>query len=186
VDVRRDLDGAPLYLHRLTTTLADGTAQDLCAADAEGQALGFPVPGRNGGFTIACTSGAVGKCILSGYSPWADAVSRPQALHSACVRAARADYGGDGTSHTRDGTVIFMCDRFGKKPCDRFRRHAFEAAWSADGAVCVARPRIREMISLRHLAQRYPRLRFRVGPKACKSSTARRSGAAILFTFVTR
>jgi hypothetical protein len=186
VDVWRDLDGAPLYLHRLTTMKVDGTTQDLCAADAEGRALGFPVPGRNGGFTIACTSGAVGKCILSGYSPWTDAVSRSQELHRACVHAARADYGGDGTSHTRDGTVIYMCDRFGKKPCDRIRRRAFEAAWSADGAVCVARPRIREVISLRDLARRYPRLRSRVGPNACNLSAARGNGAAILFTFVVR
>jgi hypothetical protein len=186
VDVRRELDGAPLYLHRLTTTKADGTTHDLCAADAEGRALGFPVPDRNGGFTIACTSGAVGKCIVSGYSPWTDTVNQPQALHSACVHAARADYGGDGTSHTRDGTVISMCDRFGRKPCGRIRQHAFEAAWSADGAVCVARPRIRAMVSLRDLARRYPRLRSRVGPKACNLGTMRRSGAAILLTFVMR
>jgi hypothetical protein len=186
VDVRRELDGAPLYLHRLTTTKADGTTQDLCAADAEGRALGFPVPDRNGGFTIACTSGAVGKCILSGYSPWTDAVSRPRELHSACVHAARADYGGDGTSHTRDGTVIAMCDRLGRKPCDHNRRRAFEAAWSADGAVCVARPRIRAMVSLRDLARRYPRLRSRVGPKACNLDTARRSSDAIMLTFVMR
>jgi hypothetical protein len=31
---------------------------------------------------------------------------------------ARADYGGDGRSHTRNGTMIYFCDRFGVVRCE--------------------------------------------------------------------
>lgn len=188
VDIVRTSAREPLFLHRLTMPAADGTTQNLCAPDAAGQALGFPVPDGDGGFTLACTSGAVGKCILWGYQPWADELSGPQAksLHRACVHAARADYGGDGVSHTRDGTRIDLCDRFGKLPCDRVRGRELEAAWDAHGAVCVARPRIRGMVSVRRLARRYPQLKSRLGAKICTMAIARREGAAVLYTFLVR
>lgn len=93
--------------------------------------------------TFACTDGAIGKCVRLGYAPWATA--RGVSLrdhHLACVRMLRADYCGDGTSHTEDGTPIEIWDTLGVVPRGRVdRRTAFEAAWSPEGAVYVAAPR---------------------------------------------
>jgi ADYC domain len=121
-------------------------------ADAEGRSLGFPVPDGRGGFDLACTSGAVGKCIRWGYRLWEEEPGGPplRALHQACLHMTRADYGGDGQATTRDGTVIALCDRAGVRPCRDRMPMEFEAAWGVDGAVCVARPRIPENISLDH------------------------------------
>jgi ADYC domain len=46
-------------------------------ADAEGRSLGFPVPDGRGGFDLACTSGAVGKCIRWGYRLWEEEPGGP-------------------------------------------------------------------------------------------------------------
>ena len=89
------------------------------------------------------------------------------ALHQACVHMARADYGGDGKATTREGTTIYWCDRFGVHPCSKDAPFAFEAAWGRDGAICVARPRIAEMVSLAQLAERYPKLRSHLGSTKC-------------------
>ena len=45
---------------------------------------------------------------------------------------------------------------------------AFEAAWGPDGAVCVARTRVPENVTLGALAVRCPRLRDRLGPENCQ------------------
>ena len=55
------------------------------------------------------------------------------------------------------------------------------AAWGTDGATCVARPRIAENISLEQLAERYPRLKPRLGPVTCTEESAMRDPAALLF-----
>jgi hypothetical protein len=94
--------------------------------------------------TIACTNGAIAKCIRLGYKPWKDAPDRPmRALHQACTRMIRADYCGDGRTHTKDGTNIDVFDSYGVQ-----RRaetdpaiEVFEAAWDADGAVYLNVPR---------------------------------------------
>jgi len=92
----------------------------------------------------------------------------------------RADYGGDGRTHTRDGISVYICDRFGFRPCHKDAPLAFEAAWGKDGASCVARPRIAEAVSLEQLAERYPRLKPRLGPAACTDDgAARPCGAAV-------
>jgi hypothetical protein len=117
---------------------------NLCDPDATGRSRGFPMPNDRGGFDLTCTSGAVGKCIHWGYRPWEERPGGPplQALHQACVHMARADYGGDGHGMTRDGTLIFFCDRFGIYACELGALMAFEAGWGTDSATCVARPRI--------------------------------------------
>ncbi len=62
-----------------------------------------------------------------------------------------ADYGGDGISHTRDGTLIDFSDRLGLQRPQRgpsWHALSFEAAWGPDGAVCVRRTRIPELLSV--------------------------------------
>lgn len=175
--------GGRVFLHRFVVKDETGNPADLCAPDAEGRSAGFPVPNGNGGFAIVCTSGAIGKCIRWGYRPWEEKPGgRPlQALHQACVYMARADYGGDGSTNTRDGTLVEICDRFGVRPCRDDAPMAFEAAWGLDGAVCVARPRIPEIVSLADLAVRYPQLAPRLGPAVCSEAIALGDPAALVF-----
>ena len=176
--VERD---GPIFLHHFTIRGHQGAQTELCTPDTEGRSLGFPVDDGHGGFELTCTSGAVGKCIRWGYHPWEERSGGPplRALHEACVRMVRADYGGDDNTATRDGTFVYFCDRFGVKPCGENPPFEFEAAWGVAGATCVARPRIPILISLDHLLERYPRLKGRVGA-SCTEKTAFTNGAALL------
>jgi hypothetical protein len=185
VSVEEDPDaiGGRVLLHRFVTRDAGGRTADLCLPDPEGKSLGFPVPDRRGSFELTCTSGAIGKCIRWGYRPWDE---RPGgtplgALHRACVHMARADYGADGRTGTRDGTPVYICDRFGVRPCQRGAPLAFEAAWGERGATCVARPRIPDLLSLDDIANRVPRLEGSLGPAVCTEGSAARDPAALLF-----
>jgi hypothetical protein len=104
------------------------------------------VPGK---FTFACENGAIAKCVDWGYKPWGKKDGHSlENLHQACTRMARADYCGDGRSHTREETPIDMYD--GLEVITRTtettarwapERASFEAAWTPDGAWCLARTR---------------------------------------------
>jgi len=120
----------------------------------------------DGRFSVSCTSGAIGKCVRAGYKPWQTAADkRPMwDYHQACVRAVRADYSGNGISHTREGTPIALFDRLDiQRPDPNPRGLTFEAAWGPDGAVCVRRTRIPELLSTDELARRYPHLAEKTG-----------------------
>ncbi|MFY0568083.1 ADYC domain-containing protein [Archangium lansingense] len=103
-------------------------------------------PGR---FTFACENGAIAKCISWGYAPWAKKDGHSLAeLHQACTRMARADYCGDGRSHTRQDNPIDMYDDLAvltqtTEPSRGWQpeRASFEAAWTPEGAWCLARTR---------------------------------------------
>lgn len=56
--------------------------------------------------TFSCRAGVIAKCVFWGYAPW----SAGAELHQMCTRMARADYCGDGVSHTENGTLIDMFD----------------------------------------------------------------------------
>jgi hypothetical protein len=68
-------------------------------------------------------------------------------MHQSCTRMARADYCGDGTSHTREGTWINIWDTLPAP--GPIQRHGllpplgmvFEAGWNTGGAVCLSRAR---------------------------------------------
>lgn len=97
-----------------------------------------------GKLTFACETGAITKCITWGYKPWASRDGKPMAdLHQACTRMARADYCGNGRSHTRQDTTIDLYDRFGLVERGEWdpAKASFEAAWAPDGATCLARTR---------------------------------------------
>lgn len=172
----RDATGK-LLLHDLR--YAD-TGNPYCLPSADGLREGYAIPGRadadgtihpaeKGAFELACTSGAQGKCLRFGYRPWAtgpDGVSM-QDRYNACIHMVRADYCGDGTPTTVDGTIIDIFDDAGIQTPDRRAGFTFEAAWSPEGAVCVAHVRIVENISLQQLAETCPRLAGKLGPSAC-------------------
>jgi ADYC domain len=177
-----DPDG-DVWFHRFSALdAATGSWHELCTRAPDGTVAGFPLSGRwpadgrhvraSSSFTLTCTSGATGKCLRLGYKPWREAGGESLwDYHRACVRMMRADYGGDGTGHTRDGTRIEVSDRLGiKQARPDPGRLAFEAAWGPDGAVCVRRTRIPELLSNDELARRYPRLIERIG-LGCSEAT---------------
>jgi ADYC domain len=154
---------------------ATGQWRNACEPDPGGRRLGFPL---NGAFTtdgryvptpgrilITCTGGAEGKCIRFGYQPWRTAPDGAslEPYYQACVRLVRADYGGDGVGHTRNGTPIDLFDRIGIQRDEIGPGMTLEAAFAPDGAVCVAHPRLPDLTSLNALVHRYPRLAGHVG-----------------------
>lgn len=96
-------------------------------------------------FTFGCVNAAIGKCVLWGYKPWATATEcrnnscrtrKLQDWHLACVRLVRADYCGNGISHTRSGTRINVYDQLGIQQ-SATPGWALEAEWLGDGATCI-------------------------------------------------
>jgi hypothetical protein len=102
-----------------------------------------------GRFTLACENGAIAKCVTWGYKPWAQKDGQSlQDLHQACTRMARADYCGNGRSHTSEDTPIDVYDGLGilSRTTEASAawvpaRASFEAAWTPEGASCLARTR---------------------------------------------
>jgi hypothetical protein len=171
--IQPDPNNRDLMLHRFSQRTAGGQWQSACAPNAHGEQLGYPLSGgwsANGeyrldrpGFSIACVSGATGKCLRLGYRPWQE--TRHREAFQACTRMVRADYCGDGRSFTRDGTTIDVYDRLGIQKAAPLQGMSFEAAWSAAGAVCVNRMRLHQ--PLEALLRACPALVGRIG-EACK------------------
>lgn len=164
------LSTMPLYpsnkdigLYQLEYTFAFDPGPDdwknPCAHAANDTSMGMFVDGRwrrdgswaSGGYTFSCASGVIAKCARNwGYKPWKTVISpghgavAMQSLHQACVRAARADYCGDGQSHTMDGTLVDLVDGYGLNPRDTDLRFASEAGFDENGAVWAHHPRIVE------------------------------------------
>jgi hypothetical protein len=94
-----------------------------------------------GWITFACAGYALYKCVDLGYEPWTSAGGVPLGdHHRACVRMLRADYCGNGTSYTVDGTVINVFDALGIQ--QDTESWLLEAEWDVDGARCLSRQRI--------------------------------------------
>ena len=164
--------------------------EPLCSAAPDGTRLGFPLAGRTaeglfvesdpGVFELICTSGAQGKCVRFGYHPWEQ---RPDGrsmrdYYNACVRLVRADYCGNGRAWTRDGSLIDLWDDLGIQKPESLSDPAFsfEAGWNEHGAVCVARTRIPENITLDQLKASCPRL---TTITLCDEAAARASGSIL-------
>jgi hypothetical protein len=146
------------YLYTLEQYRADtNTWVPACDADSDGRRVAIPIAATfdAGGnrvesatlFTLGCTTGVIAKCYRWGYRPWLTGYGDVVNTHWACTRMARADYCGDGTSHTEDGTWINVWDRLPAP--GPIQRHGllpplgmlFEAGWSTSGAVCLSRAR---------------------------------------------
>lgn len=86
--------------------------------------------------TLACVSGAVGKAGLWGYPPWVTPFGGRSGRDQlqAATRAIRADFCGDGVSHTEDGTPIQVYDRYSDSFYDP--REATESVWGTNKSTC--------------------------------------------------
>ena len=145
------------YLYTLTQNVDNtGSWQPACPADSDGRRVAIPLadtsdergtrislPQR---FSLACTTGAMAKCYRWGYRPWVTGYGNLPLTHWACTRATRADYCGDGVSHTLNGTLINLWDSLGAP--GPILAHGstppgmtFEAAWDPNGAICLSHAR---------------------------------------------
>jgi hypothetical protein len=134
-----------------------GSWQRACRPDLDGRSVAIPLAATwnaqgdrvesSSLFTFGCTTGVIAKCYRWGYRPWVTGYGDLAAMHWACTRLARADYCGDGVSHTQDGTWINLWDDLpapgpiqyhGVRPLNGMH---FEAAWNTEGAVCLSRTR---------------------------------------------
>jgi hypothetical protein len=144
------------YLYTLTQNV-DGTGsyQTACPADSDGNHVAIPLAAtwnEHGDrvesstlFTFGCTSGAIAKCYRWGYRPWLTGHGDVVALHWTCTRVARADYCGNGTSHTHENTQINVWDSASPGPIQQHGTTpagmVFEAGWNTSGAVCLSHAR---------------------------------------------
>lgn len=137
---------------------ANSQSKNLCTPDAENVAKAIPLTGswdKTGAhtessdmITFGCTSGVLAKCVRFGYKPWKTVKGRSlRDYHQACTRMARADYCGNGKSHTRDGTPINIYDELDIQKKTPHSGMVFEAAWSPEGATFINRPRWFETVS---------------------------------------
>ncbi|MEO1234957.1 MAG: ADYC domain-containing protein [Myxococcota bacterium] len=95
-------------------------------------------------FSFACRGSSIAKCMEAGYKPWVspnsadgqiayrgkEVADQPNHLQ-ACVRMLRADYCGDGTSHTIDGRKVEFWDSMGVHK--NTRGWKLEATWGPEG-----------------------------------------------------
>ncbi|MCG8421610.1 MAG: hypothetical protein MJE77_27130 [Proteobacteria bacterium] len=144
--------GRPLYRVEYATSREPGTWRNACGEAARGLFVSgsWTADGsyRRDGFTFSCLDGVIAKCVRSwGYDPDRTAIARDGSqvplrdLHLACVRAARADYCGDGVSHTRDGTPIVMTDQLGISRGHAGPEYRPEACFDRHGALWVSHTR---------------------------------------------
>lgn len=156
-----------ILFYNMAYEAPDGSHTPVCGTDENGaDILGYPLSGRwdhsvgtaTGGshiddtvrFGIACRGAAIAKCVELGFKPWSETqecnasndchtVSLKD-LHQACTRMIRADYCGDGASHTSVGTEVDTFDAFGLQSEDSVSWN-LEAEWTQAGAQCVLQTR---------------------------------------------
>jgi hypothetical protein len=87
-------------------------------------------------FSFACRGATIAKCAELGYK----SDSLLDTYHQACTRAIRADYCGDGQSHTITGTEINIFDRRGLQLDTQ--SWTVESNWTPDGATCIEEARV--------------------------------------------
>jgi hypothetical protein len=121
--------------------------------------------------TFACKGAVLAKCVLWGYRPWASSTRcdgqgqncQPVALadyHQACTRMTRADYCGDGTPHTLNGTLIELYDPLSPALQPRTMagdpRWGVEAEWGPEGARCIGDSLRLQLLNDRGIAYEQP------------------------------
>ncbi|NJP12342.1 MAG: hypothetical protein HC866_25115 [Leptolyngbyaceae cyanobacterium RU_5_1] len=131
--------------------------QNYCQPDRNNVAKAIPLSGywdetgthiEDERITFACTIGVLAKCVRFGYKPWKTFQGRSlRDFHQACTRMVRADYCGNGRSHTKEGTAIDIYDRARIQTRTLTSSMVFEAAWSPDGAVFINRTRWTESLA---------------------------------------
>ena len=124
---------ADVYTYKISIA-ADGGWQSLCDG---GDAVAIPGSWNpangawsDGNFSFACRGSSVAKCLELGYKTWYGFGDHQRA----CVRMLRADYCGDGVSHTVNGTQINVYDDAGVQADTESWQ--IDGEWSPDGALC--------------------------------------------------
>lgn len=136
----------------------DSQWKNLCTPDAENVAKAIPLTGSwdetgkhtesSDIITFGCTNGVLAKCVRFGYKPWKTVKGKSlRDYHQACTRMTRADYCGNGKSHTQEGTPIDIYDVLDIQKKTPNNGMVFEAAWSPDGATFINRSRWFETVS---------------------------------------
>jgi hypothetical protein len=195
VDVEKDpYDPAgERYLYSFLAQNASGEWVNPCLPDDHGVAKGFPIAGtwdtqgrhlESDRFSITCTYAPMGKCVRWGYAFWKNAPDGTPLwdYYQACYRMVRADYCGNGRTHTADGMHIDLFDRKGMQKPDDTLPLEFEAAWSPEGALCVAHTRIPRW-KLADLQQECPeKLKGRLGDASrCNYRAMMKDPRALIF-----
>jgi hypothetical protein len=185
-----DPDDSEVLRHEFQLQDEAGEWKSACAPNVDNETWGIPVAAEAGEHnppgvvSITCASGAIAKCIRYGYKPWGRGRHGESLVpyHAACVHMIRADYAGDGTPHTKAGTYVrYHDDAVNWQHVDAPEKEptwAFEAGWSPDGAVCVARVRWPEFGTVDEILKTSPRLAA-IEPSACTEALARSKGALI-------
>jgi hypothetical protein len=149
-------DNSDIWLYRLEYALARSAGEWQNPCEGAGTDMGIFVDGRwfadgtwePGGWTFSCPGGVISKCVRAwGYKPWKTLRSPAHGevgllpLYLACTRAARAEYCGDGISHTRDGTLVDMFDIYGFNVLENVPGFREESVFAEHGALWVSVPR---------------------------------------------
>ena len=160
--VWQDSYGVWRYIFRDITLLEDGDDPDeatpTCVAEQGGdisavlyedvivnfETAAMELVGEQRLTLIGCTTGALGKVGLEalgwGYRPYDPEVGL--AHFQTAVRAARADYCGDGKSWTEDGTELGVGDNLGVRPLPPGE---LEVLWDSYGAICWRGDNLRQV-----------------------------------------
>jgi hypothetical protein len=140
-----------IYYYSVSYQHIDGSWASLCADSSGNPLKAIPLAGTwdysqgtaTGGshtsdstkFTFACQHGALAKCTEWGYKPWVSVGGVNLADdHQTCTRTVRADYCGDGTSHTQNGQIIDIYDSVGVQTDTQ--SWIVEAEWDTNGSRC--------------------------------------------------
>lgn len=141
---------ADVWTYSVSYQAADGTWWPVCK-NASGPTVAIPVDGRwdyrygvpTGGaktddpgvFTFACRgTAAIAKCVDMGYRPWISGTVANH--HQSCTRLIRADFCGDGTSHTVNGQLVNLYDAIGIQ--NDTENWVKESEWDTAGARCFS------------------------------------------------
>lgn len=171
--------GPGQWLMQLEVISKSGNASPFCLPDNEGKILALAYKEEKGETKLTCTRGAYAKCIRLGYVPWIKYRGISLApYHKACTMLIRADYLGDGSTHTISGIDIDISDELGilKPSPDAL----FEGGWDQHGAVCIREWRLPPSKDNQNIPTA-SRLRGGYGEIACDYYKAKRRGA-ILFS----
>ena len=103
------------------------------------------IPNQTNWITLACAGSAAAKMSLLGYGPHAkfDDGTQPASVdrRQATLKMITADYCGDGTSYTADGTELDWENQTGTV-LPEGAVGPIEAIWTEEGAVCLDTPRL--------------------------------------------
>lgn len=137
-----------VYFYDVHNEVSAGNFATICLDGGGNPTTAIPVPKAYDPYTAArladanaltwaCRGAAIAKGIEWGYVPWTSAAMED--AHEAAVRMIRADYCGNGNTHTTNGNAIDVSDKWNIQTPDT--TWPIEAKWGPDGAVCLNTPR---------------------------------------------